>query len=94
MVCRTSMVSRKNTTVINFAPGRAQSQVSIRFSCTFSKIQNTGHSQRYSQWEAVRAWFHKKTRRSETLCEVTRRVEFRSVFVHRLENLKYWPFPM
>ncbi|RRT32807.1 hypothetical protein B296_00055984 [Ensete ventricosum] len=50
MVSRMSIVSRKNTTVINFA----QNRVSINFSCTISEIQNTGHSrlisQRISPW--------------------------------------------
>ncbi|RWW08474.1 hypothetical protein BHE74_00007536, partial [Ensete ventricosum] len=46
---RTSMVLRKNTTVINFA----QSQVSIGFSCTVSEIQNTSHSQCISPREIV-----------------------------------------
>ncbi|RZS27373.1 hypothetical protein BHM03_00060829 [Ensete ventricosum] len=64
MVSRTSMVSRKNMTVINFVRSHAQSRVSIGFSCTISKIQNTNHSQRNNPWEVVRAWFHKKTRRS------------------------------
>ncbi|RWW37891.1 hypothetical protein BHE74_00056935 [Ensete ventricosum] len=41
----TSTVSRKNSTVINFAQSRAQSRVSIYFSCTVSEFQNTGHSQ-------------------------------------------------
>ncbi|RWV88626.1 hypothetical protein BHE74_00007747 [Ensete ventricosum] len=39
---RTSMVSRKNLSIINFA----QSRVLIGFSRTISEIQNTGHSQR------------------------------------------------
>ncbi|RRT59577.1 hypothetical protein B296_00044383 [Ensete ventricosum] len=59
MGCLTSLVSRKNVTVINFA----QSRVSIDFSCTVSKIQNTGHSQCISPWEIVRSWFLEKTRR-------------------------------
>ncbi|RWW55286.1 hypothetical protein BHE74_00038088 [Ensete ventricosum] len=46
MVSRTSLVSRKNATVINFAPSR----VSIGFSCTVSEIQNTVHSRRISPW--------------------------------------------
>ncbi|RRT31453.1 hypothetical protein B296_00056622, partial [Ensete ventricosum] len=37
-----------------------QSRVSIGFSCTVSKIQNTDHSQRNSPWYVVRAWFHEK----------------------------------
>ncbi|RWW61649.1 hypothetical protein BHE74_00031280 [Ensete ventricosum] len=44
-----STVSRKNVTIINFA----QSRVSIAFSCTVSKIQNTGHSQHISPWEVI-----------------------------------------
>ncbi|RWW39695.1 hypothetical protein BHE74_00054947 [Ensete ventricosum] len=60
MVSRTSMVSRKNVTVINFSRSRAQSRVSIGFSCTISKIQNTGHSRRICPREVVRARFHEK----------------------------------
>ncbi|RZS24662.1 hypothetical protein BHM03_00057758 [Ensete ventricosum] len=56
MVCRISMVSRKNATVINFA----QSRVSIGFSCIVSKIQNTGLSRLISPWEVVQAHFRKK----------------------------------
>ncbi|RZS28908.1 hypothetical protein BHM03_00062559 [Ensete ventricosum] len=55
MVSRMSMVSRKNVMVINFA----QSRVSISFSCTVSKIQNTGHSRLISPWEVVQARFPK-----------------------------------
>ncbi|RRT31519.1 hypothetical protein B296_00057845 [Ensete ventricosum] len=50
MGSRTSTVSRKNTTVINFARSHAQIRVSIGFSCTISEIQNTGHSRRISPW--------------------------------------------
>ncbi|RZR92011.1 hypothetical protein BHM03_00020270 [Ensete ventricosum] len=53
----TSTVSQKNTMVISFA----RSHVSIDFSCTVSKIQNTSHSRRISPWEVVREWFRKKT---------------------------------
>ncbi|RWV79085.1 hypothetical protein GW17_00059841 [Ensete ventricosum] len=49
MGSHTSTVSRKNAMVINFV----QSQVSICFSCTVSKIQNTSYSQRKSPWEVV-----------------------------------------
>ncbi|RZS15931.1 hypothetical protein BHM03_00047846 [Ensete ventricosum] len=45
MGSRTSLVSLKNATVINFAQSHERSQVSIDFSCTFSEIQNTGNSQ-------------------------------------------------
>ncbi|RWV80693.1 hypothetical protein GW17_00057993 [Ensete ventricosum] len=60
MVSRTSMVSRKNMMVINFA----QSRVSIGFSCTVSKIQNTGHSRLINPREVIQARFHEKIRRS------------------------------
>ncbi|RZS28116.1 hypothetical protein BHM03_00061679 [Ensete ventricosum] len=40
MRSRTSMLSRKNATVINITRSRAQSRVSIGFSCTISEIQN------------------------------------------------------
>ncbi|RWV83341.1 hypothetical protein GW17_00055072 [Ensete ventricosum] len=53
---RTSMVSRKNVTVINIM----QSQISIGFSCIISEIQNTGHSQRI-KWEVIRAQFREET---------------------------------
>ncbi|RWV83426.1 hypothetical protein GW17_00054965 [Ensete ventricosum] len=45
----TSMVSRKNAMVINFA----QSRVSIGFLCTVFEILNTHHSQCISPWEVV-----------------------------------------
>ncbi|RRT60671.1 hypothetical protein B296_00032659 [Ensete ventricosum] len=54
------MVLQKNLTVIHFAQCHAQSRGSIGFSCTISEFQNTGHSQRISLWEVVRAWFRKK----------------------------------
>ncbi|RRT31149.1 hypothetical protein B296_00058590 [Ensete ventricosum] len=46
----TSTLSQKNTTVINIARSCSLSRVSIGFSCTISKIQNTGHSQCISPW--------------------------------------------
>ncbi|RWW35677.1 hypothetical protein BHE74_00059361 [Ensete ventricosum] len=64
MGSHTSMVSRKNATVINFAQSRARSLVSIDFSCTVSKNQNIGHSQRISSWDVVRTRFSEKMRRS------------------------------
>ncbi|RZS29166.1 hypothetical protein BHM03_00062862, partial [Ensete ventricosum] len=36
------------------------SRVSIGFSCTILKIQNTDHSRRISAWEVIRAQFHEK----------------------------------
>ncbi|RRT37191.1 hypothetical protein B296_00053029 [Ensete ventricosum] len=56
MGCRTSTVSQKYVTVLNFV----RSRVSIDFSCTVSKILNTGHPLRISPWEVVRARFHEK----------------------------------
>ncbi|RRT45975.1 hypothetical protein B296_00053804 [Ensete ventricosum] len=56
MGSRTSMVSQKTMMIINFA----QSRVSIDFSCTVSKIQNTGHSLRIRLWDVVRTRFHEK----------------------------------
>ncbi|RZS28113.1 hypothetical protein BHM03_00061676 [Ensete ventricosum] len=50
MGSRTSTLSQKNTTVINFARSRALSRVLIGFSCTVSEIQNTGHSKCISPW--------------------------------------------
>ncbi|RWW56280.1 hypothetical protein BHE74_00037020 [Ensete ventricosum] len=48
MGSHTSMISRKNVTVINFGQNHARSRVSIDFLCIVSEIQNTGHSQRIS----------------------------------------------
>ncbi|RWW42128.1 hypothetical protein BHE74_00052346 [Ensete ventricosum] len=60
MGSRTSLVSRKNTTVINFARSRAQSRVSIDFSCIVSEIQNTGHSRRITHGKSYEHGFAKK----------------------------------
>ncbi|RRT83502.1 hypothetical protein B296_00001442 [Ensete ventricosum] len=60
MGSHTSMVSRKNTTVINFA----QSHGLINFSCIVSKIQKTSHSQCIGPWEVVRARFHEEMQQS------------------------------
>ncbi|RRT31520.1 hypothetical protein B296_00057847 [Ensete ventricosum] len=60
MGCRTNTILRKNATVINFARSRAQSRVSISFSCTVLEIQNIGHSRRISPWEVIRTRFHEK----------------------------------
>ncbi|RWW69711.1 hypothetical protein BHE74_00022677, partial [Ensete ventricosum] len=51
---------------------------SIDFPRTVSEISNTGHSQRISPWEVVRARFHEKIRRSKTLCKVELRLVFRA----------------
>ncbi|RRT57162.1 hypothetical protein B296_00005282 [Ensete ventricosum] len=48
MGCRMSMVSQKNSTIINIARCHVQSRVSIGFFCTVSEIQNTGHSRQIS----------------------------------------------
>ncbi|RWW37828.1 hypothetical protein BHE74_00057002 [Ensete ventricosum] len=60
----TSLVSQKNATFINFAQSCTQGQVSIGFSCTVSKIQYIGHSQRIGLWEVIQARFREKTLRS------------------------------
>ncbi|RWW73479.1 hypothetical protein BHE74_00018643 [Ensete ventricosum] len=72
-------------TVINYA----QSRVSISFSHTVSKFQNTGHSQHISSWEVVRAWFREKMRLSSALCKV----EFRSIFRAPFQNFKILAIP-
>ncbi|RWW39832.1 hypothetical protein BHE74_00054799 [Ensete ventricosum] len=51
MGSRTSTVSQKNMTIINFAQSRTQSRFRSNFSCTISKIQNTSYSQRINPWE-------------------------------------------
>ncbi|RZS23203.1 hypothetical protein BHM03_00056087 [Ensete ventricosum] len=60
MGSRMSTVSQKNSTAIYFTRSRAQSPVSIDFSCTVSEIQKTGHSRCISPCEVVRAQFRKK----------------------------------
>ncbi|RZS23401.1 hypothetical protein BHM03_00056320 [Ensete ventricosum] len=92
-ICR-STVLLKNVTVINIARSRTLSRVSIGFSCTVSKMQNTGHSQRISPSEVVRARFHKKTQRLYICMKSCVDSSFDRFFVHYLRNLKYWPFPM
>ncbi|RWV84015.1 hypothetical protein GW17_00054305 [Ensete ventricosum] len=57
----TSTLSQKNTTIINIARSHALSRISISFSCTVSKIQNTGLSRLISRpWVVVQASFRKK----------------------------------
>ncbi|RRT33532.1 hypothetical protein B296_00035085 [Ensete ventricosum] len=93
MVSRTSMVSRKNETVINIT----ESRVSIGFSCTVSEIQNTGtvseiqsigHS--LAHGKSYEDGFKKK-RDGHKLCVES---SFDQFFVHRLENSQYWSFPV
>ncbi|RZS19873.1 hypothetical protein BHM03_00052327 [Ensete ventricosum] len=48
MGCRTSTVLQKNSAVIDIVRCHTHSRVSIGFSCTVLKIQNTGHSRRIS----------------------------------------------
>ncbi|RRT33444.1 hypothetical protein B296_00048980 [Ensete ventricosum] len=88
-----SMVSRKNSSAINFARSRAQSRASIDFSCTVSEIQNTGHSQRISPWE-VRIRFHKKNDCQKICVKLHFELSSDRFFMHRLRNPKYWPFPI
>ncbi|RRT51054.1 hypothetical protein B296_00051321 [Ensete ventricosum] len=59
-----STILRKNMMIINFTQSCTRIRVSINFSCTVSKIQNTGHSHRTSPWEIVRALFREKNGRS------------------------------
>ncbi|RZS26039.1 hypothetical protein BHM03_00059358 [Ensete ventricosum] len=60
MRSRTSMVSRKNVMAINFVRSRAQSRVSISFSCTVLEIKTIDYSRRIMPWEVIRTWFHEK----------------------------------
>ncbi|RWV83439.1 hypothetical protein GW17_00054946, partial [Ensete ventricosum] len=55
---RMSLVSQKNATVINFVQSHVQSRVSIDFSCSISKIQNTGHSQRIRPYSEIQNTDH------------------------------------
>ncbi|RWV86651.1 hypothetical protein GW17_00051431 [Ensete ventricosum] len=93
MVSHTSMVSRKNATVINFARSHVQSRVSICVSCIVSDIQNIGHSRRISPWEVVRAWFREKCDGHKLCAKSRTESSFNRFFVRYLGNLKYWPFP-
>ncbi|RZR93503.1 hypothetical protein BHM03_00022023 [Ensete ventricosum] len=92
MGSRTTTVSRKNVTVINFAQSHAQSRVTIDFSCTVSEFQNIGQSQHISPWEVLRAWFHEK-RDGHKLYVMSRRVEFRSIFRASSQNFKILTIP-
>ncbi|RZS06187.1 hypothetical protein BHM03_00036800 [Ensete ventricosum] len=60
MVSRTSMVSRKNATVINLSRSRAQKSSFDRFSCTISEIQNTSHSRLLADGKSYEHSFAKK----------------------------------
>ncbi|RZR96891.1 hypothetical protein BHM03_00025970 [Ensete ventricosum] len=84
MGSHTNKVSRKNAKVINFARGRAQSRVSIGFSCTILEIQNTSHSQRITHGKSYEHAHGKSHEHGFTkICDsrdVVRRVKFRSVF--------------
>ncbi|RWW50800.1 hypothetical protein BHE74_00042902 [Ensete ventricosum] len=86
------MVSRKNALAINIARCRAQCEVSIGFSCTASKIQNTGHS-RHAHGKSYEHGFAKKCD-DHNLCAKSRvELSFDRFFVHHLGNSKYWQFP-
>ncbi|RWW74930.1 hypothetical protein BHE74_00017073 [Ensete ventricosum] len=75
----------KNAMVINFAQSRAQSRVSIDFSCTVSEFQYTSHSQSIGPSDVVRAWFHKK-------CD-GHKLYFRSVFRAPSRNFNVLAIP-
>ncbi|RWW66997.1 hypothetical protein BHE74_00025594 [Ensete ventricosum] len=75
--------------VINFAQSRMQSRVSFDYSCTISKIQNTGHSQHIRPWEIVEHGFVKKCD-SHKLCA---KLSFNRFFVYHLRNTKFKPIP-
>ncbi|RWW62111.1 hypothetical protein BHE74_00030787, partial [Ensete ventricosum] len=83
MGSRTSMVLRKNATVINFT----QSRVSIDFSCTVSKIQNSSHSQAIGS--RTNMVFQKKCY-AHKLCAKS---SFNQFFIYRLENSKSQAIP-
>ncbi|RWV79221.1 hypothetical protein GW17_00059678 [Ensete ventricosum] len=95
----TNTISRKNTMVIKFARSSTQSRFSIDFSCTFSEIQNTGHSRRISPLVEFRSvflassWKFKILAIPNVLANVTRRVEFRSIFRAPSQKFKILAIP-
>ncbi|RRT43884.1 hypothetical protein B296_00037886 [Ensete ventricosum] len=54
---RTSTISQKNVTIVNFAQSHGRNRVSISFSRTISEIRNTGHSQ-FTREVEFRSFFH------------------------------------
>ncbi|RRT41092.1 hypothetical protein B296_00053708 [Ensete ventricosum] len=73
------------------AKSRAKSS-SIGFSRTISEIQNTGHSQRISPSDVVRARFVKKSDDHKLCAKSCVKSSFDRFFVQPLRNSKYWPF--
>ncbi|RWV87393.1 hypothetical protein GW17_00050622 [Ensete ventricosum] len=89
MRSRTSMVSRKNTMVINFAQICTQSRVSIDFSHIVTNFQNTSHSQCITHEKFYEHGFTKKRDDQKHYAKSS----YNRFFMHRLRIVKYWPFP-
>ncbi|RRT37196.1 hypothetical protein B296_00053024 [Ensete ventricosum] len=85
MGSRTSMVSRKNTTVINFT----RSRVSIGFPAPSRKFKILAISNVLAHWKSYEYGYAKKCN-DHKLCAKSSFVRF---FEHCLRNLKYRPFP-
>ncbi|RWV78108.1 hypothetical protein GW17_00060984 [Ensete ventricosum] len=88
MGSRTSSISQKNTTVINFAQSRTQSQVSIDFSCTVLEIQNTSFPNVLGHGKSYEHGFEKKY----DGYKLYTKSGFNQFFIDRLENSKFKPF--
>ncbi|RZS11306.1 hypothetical protein BHM03_00042625 [Ensete ventricosum] len=98
MESRTSMVSQKNVTVKTLR----ESRVSIGFSCTVSEIQNTAYKKKFrilvipvllAHEKSYKHGFTKKYDGRKFCAKSRAESSFDLFFVHRLKNLKYWPFP-
>ncbi|RWW38514.1 hypothetical protein BHE74_00056244, partial [Ensete ventricosum] len=100
MGSRTSTDSQKNVAVINFAGNRTHCGVSIGFSCTVSKIQNTSHPDVLAYWKSYEHGSAKKldgrilcANRAQSRVSIGFSVEFRSDFRAPSQKFKRLPIP-
>ncbi|RWW35630.1 hypothetical protein BHE74_00059414 [Ensete ventricosum] len=93
MGSRTSTVSRKNITVINFARSHAQSQVSIDFRAPSWKLKILAIPDVFAYRKSYEHDFTKKCNGHKLCAKSCVESSFDGFFVHHPKNLKYWPFP-
>ncbi|RWV78164.1 hypothetical protein GW17_00060910 [Ensete ventricosum] len=89
MGCRTSTLSEKNTTVINFARSRARVEFLSIFRAPSLKFKILDIHDVLVHGKSYEHGFTKK-RDGHKLCAES---SFDRFFVHHLENSKYWQFP-
>ncbi|RRT31138.1 hypothetical protein B296_00056024 [Ensete ventricosum] len=87
MGSRTSTLSQKNTTVINFARSRAQVEFRSVFHATSRKFKILAIHDVLAYGKSYEHGFPKK-RDGHKLCAES---SFDRFFVHSLGNSKYWP---